>query len=351
MVKNCYLVRLKGDRTMQKSMKRYGLLGVGAIVVFNILFLLFYNLLKTDCLWPYASVWEGGGSLLRNMVPSLLLVVSDYLIVFYLWKILKKTPGVWVKLPIDTVLACVAVMLVNALFLLVMRPFYPDIQVDMAGTILFAVAIFMCVEIAYYIAQTYEMQRKREAAKQEALTYKYNLLNAQVNPHFLFNSLNNLLSLIKSDPDGAYAFTRHLSRLYRYVLTMRDKSRVLLSEELDFMRQYVAVLSIRYNHTLTLDLQGEEQAGDHYVLPLVLQLLMENIAKHNEISTQKPMTVTIRIEPTRITVTNPIHAKPKVSSNAFGLKYIQECYRLQGGTVSWQDDGDTFRVTLSYLDL
>lgn len=335
---------------MRRPDGKYLLGGLAAAVVFNIILQLFYNLLRHDTLLPYASVWAGLGSLMRNMIPSLLILASNYLVIFVMWKRLGKRPPLGLKLVVDALLSSVLLIAVNQLFLAVMGLHDPDVTVDTAGTMLYNVVIFMCVEIAYYAAATYELRRKQDLAREELLTYKYNLLNAQVNPHFLFNSLNNLLFLIRNNPDGACEFTRNLSHLYRHVLDVRDKSSVPLSEELDFMWRYTSILSIRYNKALSVDLQGRENVRNHRILPLVLQMLIENIAKHNEISPTKPMTIDIRIEPDRIVVSNPIHPRSNVSSSSFGLGYIRECYRLQGGSMSYGNDGANFRVELSYLD-
>ena len=335
---------------MRRPDGKYLLGGLAAAVVFNIILQLFYNLLRHDTLLPYASIWAGLGSLMRNMIPSLLILASNYLVIFVMWKRLGKRPPLGLKLVVDALLSAVLLIAVNQLFLAVMGLHDPDVTVDTAGTMLYNVVIFMCVEIAYYAAATYELRRKQDLAREELLTYKYNLLNAQVNPHFLFNSLNNLLFLIRNNPDGACEFTRNLSHLYRHVLDVRDKSSVPLSEELDFMWRYTSILSIRYNKALSVDLQGRENVRNHRILPLVLQMLIENIAKHNEISPTKPMTIDIRIEPARIVVSNPIHPRSNVSSSSFGLGYIRECYRLQGGSMSYGNDGANFRVELSYLD-
>lgn len=302
-------------------------------------------------MFPYVSVWQGLGSMLRNLLPCLFLAFLNYLVAFSMWRKLGKTPHWGIKLPIDAILSLMSLMIVNKLFLVIARPFNPQISVDIAGTILFDTVIFMCVEIAFYAANSYNMQLKRESAKTELLTYKYNLLNAQVNPHFLFNSLSNLLSLIKIDPDGAYEFTRQLTRLYRYVVAVRNSSKTTLAEELDFTNRYVYILSIRYNNSLSISLRGEENISGHEILPLVLQMLVENISKHNEISVSNPMVISIVVGSSNITVSNPIHPKcSNVESNSFGLSYIQECYRMQGGNVEWRNDGKTFSVTLSYLE-
>lgn len=333
---------------MTKLKKKYIYIGIASSLIFNIALQLFYNQLRYGTLIPYESAKDCLLSFINNTIPCIVILGLNYLIIFTMWK--NRQPNIFVKILIDTVISFLALMVVNLCYVAIAGLFNPDVTIDIAGTMLFNIIIFMCVEILYYALRMYEMQRKQDMAKEELLTYKYNLLNAQVNPHFLFNSLNNLLSLIKSNPDGACEFTRHLSRLYRYVLSIRDKSKVPLSEELDFMWQYISILSIRYNNSLSVKTTGEENIGKHMILPLVLQMLIENIAKHNEISTANPMEVSIDIRPDSITVSNPIRLKNNVTSNAFGLNYVCECYKVQGGTMEYCNNNSTFSVTLSYLD-
>ena len=335
---------------MRRLDGKYLLVGTGVRILFDIILQLFYNLVRHNELLPYDSPGACLSDLLYNMVPCLLILLSNYLVIFTLWSRFRRKPALWLKMTVDAVLSFLLLFIINRLFLVVARIFQPETTVDVPGTILYNIVIFMCVEVAYHVAAAYELRHRQDVARQELLAYKYNLLNAQVNPHFLFNSLNNLLYLIRSNPDGACEFTRNLSRLFRHVLEVRDKSTVPLSEELDFMWHYVSILSIRYNNALNVDFQGREHVGGHRILPLVLQMLIEDIAKHNEISLRKPMTVSVRVEAERIVVSNPIHPRSNVASSSFGLGYIRECYRLQGGTMTYGGDGACFRVELSYLD-
>lgn len=331
-----------------KLKKKYIIIGIIATLVFNISIQLFYNELRYGTLTPYDSVKDFLVSFVSNTVPCLVILVLNYLIIFVMWR--RRQPNIWIKILADVSLSFCALIAVNLSYVAVARRFNPDVNIDIPGTMLFNIIIFMCVEILYYALGTYEMQRKNDMAKEELLAYKYNLLNAQVNPHFLFNSLNNLLFLIKSDPDGACKFTRNLSGLYRHVLSVRDKSKVPLSEELDFMWKYISILSLRYNNSLSVKISGKENVGKHMILPLVLQMLIENIAKHNEISIANPMEISVDITPDHLTISNPIKLKTNVVSNSFGMNYLCECYRIQGGTMNYCKNNTTFTVTLSYLD-
>lgn len=241
---------------MRRLDGKYLLVGTGVGILFDIILQLFYNLVRHNELLPYDSPGACLSDLLYNMVPCLLILLSNYLVIFTLWSRFRRKPALWLKMTVDAVLSFLLLFIINRLFLVVARIFQPETTVDVPGTILYNIVIFMCVEVAYHVAAAYELRHRQDVARQELLAYKYNLLNAQVNPHFLFNSLNNLLYLIRSNPDGACEFTRNLSRLYRHVLEVRDKSTVPLSEELDFMWHYVSILSIRYNNALNVDFQG-----------------------------------------------------------------------------------------------
>jgi LytS/YehU family sensor histidine kinase len=117
--------------------------------------------------------------------------------------------------------------------------------------------------------------------QKENLQSQFEVLKQQVNPHFLFNSLNVLTSLIKVDPDLAEVFTERLSIVYRNVLENKDKDLVTLGSEMDFIKAYVFLLDIRFSNKVFVNINIDEKDFDAYVVPLALQLLIENAIKHN----------------------------------------------------------------------
>lgn len=160
------------------------------------------------------------------------------------------------------------------------------------------------------------------ATKAEMMSYKYESLRNQINPHFLFNSFNVLSELVYEDQAQAVKFIRQMSDLFRYVLDSRDQELVSLSEELEFMKSYVFLLKTRFGDKLKLDIDLNPEMNA-YIVPMTLQLLVENAVKHNEVSEKFPLSISIRQKDQYIEVENAVKPKPTgIDSNKTGLKNI-----------------------------
>lgn len=131
-----------------------------------------------------------------------------------------------------------------------------------------------------------------EKLKMEMLAYKYESLRNQINPHFLFNSLNVLSDLVYDDQALAVKFIRQLSDLFRYVLDSRDKELVPLKDELEFIGSFVFLLKTRFEEKLIIDIDVQANP-EEYIVPMTLQLLIENAVKHNEVSDAFPLRISI----------------------------------------------------------
>jgi sensor histidine kinase YesM len=163
---------------------------------------------------------------------------------------------------------------------------------------------------------------KAENLKVEMMAYKYESLRNQLNPHFLFNSFNVLSDLVYADQAMAVKFINQLSDLFRYVLDSRDKELVPLNDELEFMRSYIYLLKTRFEDKLDLKIDLLAEA-DELIVPMTLQLLVENAVKHNEVSEAFPLQVLIRRDGAYIEVMNTLKIK-KVGEDSknTGLKNI-----------------------------
>jgi len=166
-----------------------------------------------------------------------------------------------------------------------------------------------------------------ERFKTEMLMYKYESLQNQINPHFLFNSFNVLSDLVYVDQKKAVDFISQLSQLFRYVLDSRDKELVSIKVELEFIEAYTYLLHTRFEDKLSI--QQEFEAGeDEMIVPMTLQLLIENCVKHNEISISHPLTIRIVRNDDSLRVENnlqPISTPP--DSKQMGLSNIRQQYR------------------------
>jgi two-component system, LytTR family, sensor kinase len=158
----------------------------------------------------------------------------------------------------------------------------------------------------------------------EMMAYKYESLRNQINPHFLFNSFNVLSDLVYADQAMAVKFIHQMSDLFRYVLDSRDKELVTLAEEVEFIRSFAFLLKTRFEDKLDI-LVEVPATPDDYIVPMTLQLLVENAVKHNEISEAFPLSISIRKTGDYVEVENTLHVKPlEGNSNKTGLKNIEQ---------------------------
>ncbi|TNE60430.1 MAG: tetratricopeptide repeat protein [Bacteroidetes bacterium] len=200
-----------------------------------------------------------------------------------------------------------------------------------AGLVVLALAVGSWSRMLYFRRYSEVFQNKAKNLEKQQLLSEIALLRAQVNPHFLFNSLNILSSLVYIDPTMSEQFIDRLSRSYRYILEQRDASLVSLRTELDFIRSYAFLLKIRFEHKFDLRIELPDAEQDCYqIAPLTLQLLVENVVKHNRMSAQAPLSVVIRLKtgPT-LEISNNLQPRPAAtSSTGLGLQNIRNRYAL-----------------------
>ncbi|WP_106831557.1 sensor histidine kinase [Parabacteroides pacaensis] len=194
---------------------------------------------------------------------------------------------------------------------------------------------------------------QQEAAKLqiENTQAKYTALQSQLNPHFLFNSLNTLIAEIKYNPDNAVCFTQHLSNVYRYVLQSQDKNLVPLGEEVEFMHSYLFLHKVRLGNCIHCDCRIPVEYMECQIPPLTLQLLVENVIKHNSISLGKPMTIRIETENGYLVVSNSISPKKNADlPSGIGLKNLSNrCRLISDRDIFVQKDATTFIVKIPFI--
>ena len=166
--------------------------------------------------------------------------------------------------------------------------------------------------------------------QKENLQSQFEVLRQQVNPHFLFNSLNVLTSLIKLEPDLAEKFTEHLSKVYRYVLENKDNDLVSLNTELEFLDAYLFLLNIRFMDKIKVDINITVDKNMYLILPLALQLIIENAIKHNSMSKKNPLTIQIFVdEQLMLNIINNLQEREShMISTGVGLTNIAHRYEL-----------------------
>lgn len=167
------------------------------------------------------------------------------------------------------------------------------------------------------IKNTLDLQQQAYKLQQENDTARYQALQHQLNPHFLFNSLNTLIAEIEYDPPSAVVFTKNLSNVYRYVLQCQDKPLVTLGDERAFAEAYLSLHEVRLGKCISWHIDIETDYMESMLPPLTLQLLIENVIKHNSITELRPMSIEISIVQGWLVVSNPINAR--WSNNRFGI--------------------------------
>lgn len=190
----------------------------------------------------------------------------------------------------------------------------------------------------------------QEELKREQLILQYETLKSQVNPHFLFNSLNSVTSLIKTDPDKAIIFIKKLSEVFRYVLEQKDNEIATVEAELDFIESYIYMQKIRFGENLTVNIDVRER--NRYIIPLSLQMLIENAIKHNVISREYPLTISIiSINENYIAVSNNLRKKPALDTGSIGLENIKSrCRFITSNPVIVREDEMNFVVEIPVIN-
>ncbi len=227
-----------------------------------------------------------------------------------------------------------------------------DINGTLYGTIIITVIISMFMTGRSFLINWKQAAVDAEASKREFIKAQYESLKNQVNPHFLFNSLNALTHLVYEDPDKAAKFIKQLSEVYRYVLDTRDKEVVPLEEELKFLDAYMFLQQIRFGDKLSVkrNLDGIGTA----VAPLSLQMLIENAIKHNEISGEYPLKIDLYEEGEFIVVENSLHRKNRLPEvmPGLGLDNIRKRYEfLSEIKVEVSDQDGKFKVKLPCIKI
>lgn len=289
---------------------------------------------------------------------------------FFMWLLLWKGNGLlatflsskisWIRFPVKrlaigvistifyTVIALVALMSFFEFFLGV--NFGKGYVYTIYGSIVITVLISMFLHGREFLLHWQQERIEREKYEKESIAAKYESLKNQVNPHFLFNSLNALTNLVYEDQDKAAKFIKQLSEVYRYVLDTRDKEVVTIEEELKFLKSYIYLQQIRFGDKLKFDNSLENTPA--CVAPLALQMLIENAVKHNIISGDEPLNIKLYHEDDFIVVENNLQKKSALgeSSAGVGLENIRKRYALlTDREVGVIQNNNFFKVRLPVL--
>jgi two-component system, LytTR family, sensor kinase len=234
------------------------------------------------------------------------------------------------------------------------QPVFYVIKFEFIGLLVLILVIFAfnLVELAYYLIQKWRFSlAELERFKKENAESRFETLMNQVNPHFLFNSLNTLSSLIYENQDIAAKYIRELSKVYRYVLEDKENELVLLKDDLEFVKSYVYLFELRFTNMIRFDFDISENREQKLIAPMTIQLLIENAVKHNIISKKKNLTVRIFTENDFLVVSNKLQKKTeKPYSSGMGLQNIKSRYAyLCDKDVLIQETAEEFIVKIPLI--
>ena len=262
------------------------------------------------------------------------------------------------RLTYTALFAILAYILLNSILNPLFKPYFPhefqpDDIVKNISSFLFISLITGIYESLHLSNRLRQSVLEKERLMKENINSQLESLRNQVNPHFLFNSLNTLASIIPEDAEKGVHFVTKMAKVYRYILESRNEKLILLKDELDFLDAYVYLLKQRFGENLSINIELPERIHSKLIIPLSLQITFENAIKHNVISREKPLTIEVFVDgANKLVVRNTLQKKKVLpSSTKVGLQNIKNRYAFYTEkTVDISADQNHFTVMLPLLD-
>jgi hypothetical protein len=220
-----------------------------------------------------------------------------------------------------------------------------------ATSLMAQLTVYCLVFMANY-ALTSKVKMQAEIGKANMAQYRYLKLKHQVNPHFLFNSLNILDCLVcEEQSEKASEYIHKLAGIYRYMIKSEDEELVPLRDELAFVQKYIDLLHVRFPEGFQVHLNIDENLLNKFVLPCAIQLLIENAIKHNAVNVDRPLIIKVETDDKHVWVSNNIIPKfGKIESTGLGQKYLRQQYLdLSGQNIEIKQTETEFKVTLPLI--
>jgi len=238
-----------------------------------------------------------------------IIIISSFIVAFF--------SALWIRLPV-WIKGSETVLLSDIYF-----------NLTLFTSFVFNSIIFALLHVYTFYIQSHEKALSIEIRKKNRAHYQYQQLKGQLNPHFLFNSLNVLDFLIQTDQQRASEFVRKLSSVYRYFLNKENNEVVSLKEEIDFVIIYTDLLKARFDKGLDVVINIEDMYLNSKIIPGGLQMLVENATKHNIISNEQPLIINIFVEDSKIVTKNNLQLRINtIESSGVGIKNIKGQYKL-----------------------
>ncbi len=294
--------------------------------------------------------------LIFNVIGLCLLYINDRMQEVFP-TMLKDNRRRLLYLPVVAVLLLVINYLMLVSVRLIMNWPEPFVLQDRGVRMLLLVWLVELVVTGQIVANNYYrhvimLQKHTNELEESSAKAKYQALQSQLNPHFLFNNLNALISEIECEPANAVLFTRHLADVYRYILQCSGQQLTTLREELGFLDSYIFLHRVRLGDCIHVQIQIAPELRSKKVPPLTIQLLAENVIKHNVISLGKPMTIELTVDSDGcLCVSNEIRIKKDVAPSGKGLRNLAMRYQLLcNSDIVVEQDNNRFTVKTPLLD-
>ena len=224
----------------------------------------------------------------------------------------------------------------------------------LAMNLVIALMVGTLYETVFFFENWKKAIKQNEELKNQQIRTQFEVLQNQMSPHFLFNSLNTLTTLISENQEVATEFTVRLADVYRYILQNKERELVTLEEEMQFAKDYVYLLKMRYPENLEVSFRMNQTTLNWHIAPLTLQMLIENCIKHNVVSKANPLRIEVhQTEDNEIVVKNGLKLKSVTEgSTKTGLDNIRRRYEYLGGReVKIDETDDFFIVTVPLIEV
>ena len=322
------------------KLNKYTILVIFLLAFFVQLIIITYNYVT-----GYIVVPDVGNYLTRlaigtsfSFVFALILVFLDLQIINRLDKMFPLPEKLIARIPAEFVVTIIIGAIIGSLITLVAGTLMPyedgllkNIINNSLITSVINIIIITVIEAIVWFKRNQQSLVRAEKLERENSQIRYETLKSQLNPHFLFNSLNVLSSLIKKDSDKAQNFVDEFSSVYRYTLDVIEKPVVELKEEIDFAKSFLFLQKIRFENAVDMEINVDASKLTYLVPPLAVQTLLENAFKHNKATTDSPLKIEIHNENDSLVVINNLQPKMKgADSKGVGLNNLKKRYELLG---------------------
>ncbi|MFM7195098.1 MAG: sensor histidine kinase [Bacteroidota bacterium] len=317
-------------------------------------------------------LFTAGDQLIGSRLPNGLLLVTVVVLVSGIWEYNRMVESrlaeihIWFRKKIHPLFLLFAISLPGVLIItsltlwaLTLLPI-PDLAWDRQHLVVifafgFRMNLFLnCVNAIYfYTERLRKTELEASQLKKSNMEAQFEALRTQINPHFLFNCLNALSTLVYRDADVSATFISQLSNVYRYLLYNQEKKLVTLQEELNFLDSYLYLLKIRFGDNILIQQDVSPEIDNLHVPPASLQLLIENAIKHNVVSSRNPLRIQLKAVQGVVVVSNNLQEKTiKEESTFIGLQNIRKRFAfLTEDPVKVEKSESMFRVTLPLIKI